>query len=117
MISYDDMPETVEMTLTQPEGRHLLEFLESSGGNGYAEEFPPTLRAVEERLDDASALAGWLREYVRLELDSAEAADLLGLMSTPLKEEWSISGEAESALATVREKVAGCLSCVTAERK
>ena len=109
MIGYDDRPETVEITLTPEEGHHLLKFLDSPGTNGHDRPSFPTRQAVEHKLDDANALARWLREYVRLELDRTEAAELLDSLHPPLSGDNLLAEGARLALSAVRDHLSGCL--------
>ena len=78
----NDSPGSTGLALSPWEATQLLAFLEPRLHEAEPEAVSDTLEPIAARLDDAAALARWLRENVILELPCTEAVHLLTVLET-----------------------------------
>ena len=109
----NEVPGIAGVTLSPWEAAQLLAFLDprAQGANPHCPAH--TLEAVFDRLDDAAALAKWLRENVILELPTPEAVHLLTVLETHVTAGPPGSADPSPALAGVREKLRQSLASVS----
>lgn len=98
--------ETVEVRLTPQEGKCLERALESLAEEGGHPSAPVGLAAIIDRIDDSNAVAAWLGEYVRLELQPDEVVELLEAIVAILNRDTLPSREMGVALSNIGEKLA-----------
>ena len=116
LLTMNDRPsQGVELRLSPFEGKHLSEFLEQMPRETHGEFDRDVLEAARDKLDDARALASWLRENVTLELQPAESAEVLEALAASLATE-DLPSEARASLASVRDKLTACLPRTLAAR-
>lgn len=109
LLTMTDRPsQGVELRLSPFEGKHLSEFLEQVSRETHGEFDRDVLEVARDKLDDARVLALWLRENVLLELQPAEAAEVLEALAASLATE-DLPSEGRASLASVRDKLAASL--------
>jgi len=66
-----------------------------------------TLSCIEDQLGDAIWIAGWLREYIMLELDSSQAVDLLEALVVRLDEDTWSDADVSTLTSVVNQLLSG----------
>jgi hypothetical protein len=104
MSNHENTPQAVRVTLSPIEGRRLFASLSDLAEGGNPETGFSDLDELLDILDDANALAAWLRENVNLELEGPEAAKLAEMLEDMSPRD-GFSQEADAVLPGIREKL------------
>ena len=109
----NDSPGNAGLELSPWEATQLLAFLEPRLHEAEPDAVRDTLEPIVEKLDDAAALARWLRENVILELPSTEAVHLLTVLETHVLADDEAPHDQPAVLAGVRLKLHQALASVS----
>jgi len=109
----NDSPGNAGLELSPWEATQLLAFLEPRLHEAEPEAVSDTLEPIVDKLDDATALARWLRENVILELPSTEAVHLLTVLETHVLADEEEPHDRPPALDGVRQKLHLALASVS----
>jgi hypothetical protein len=101
----NEVPGIAGVELSPWEASQLWAFLEPMTRDADPHEAPDTLEVVFDKLDDAAALAHWLRENAVLELPADGAVQLLTVLETHLTADDHGPAGRSPALDAVREKL------------
>ncbi len=98
--------ETVEVRLLPFEGTCLLGALKDLATEAGDDSSRERLASIVDRLDDCQAVASWLGEYVRLEVQPDEVVEILEAVVAVLNSDTDRPKEVATAISNVGEKLA-----------
>ena len=113
----NDSPGSAGLELSPWEATQLLAFLEprlhEAEPDAVSDTLEPIADKLVDKLDDATALARWLRENVILELPSTEAVHLLTVLETGVLADEEESHDRPAVLAGIRQKLHHALASIS----
>ena len=97
-------PQVISVELSQLQGRELAALLREPSAVSDSQVDVGALESLCDRLDDANALAIWLRENVRVEFAPSELSQVLGQLAAR-REQHASRGDADAALAETANRL------------
>jgi len=105
MSNHEDPRDPVRVTLSPLEGQRLFAFLNELVESGDLETDFSGLDELLDKVGDANALALWLRENVKVELDGREFGKLREVLEN-FSPEKSVASQADTVLPGIQGKLA-----------